>query len=549
MFDCSYYLHYVLDIENDFHYTEDLMRLSPDSYLWHELKERKGFSNVVFVNQNGGRLELETFDNASFCFLQPVKKKWFGKVDKQSVDESICRKPIYLEEIKQEESTLLDFLLKCQEKHKTENTAVVCTSESLKRLYECSGGSAKEKLKNNIVKNTSRSILVVRLSMSTAALRETFLDGYCFLRELDGNIKGVLGGYARQPLLKTLSGQLGGRLVDFSRQNTDMVNLLMYDALENGTGQDSPNQLWDQSEYLRSCLDCGVALAEPFLNAPRHEPLKRNTIYKKLVDPNFRSRLRNEASRLRSQNADSSMEDLFCREFGLRPNDSGIREVYFDDELYRKVCSLILPEEYLKENLAYGQSLKELRKAVTTLWNKPRSQKVCDMIRDTVDAALEAVSRTDWITLTDAMVLLSLCTRQICAELVLNDNLDEIFNTGRELLRASAELNRQKRNFEEQWDYNKKKADRDLDEATRVIHAVNDTVLEGKEKKLGMLRRSLYETILYFDDHPLNEQVEKKLRESVCRWKDKLDQVQYDNELFGTFNKDASDDESPYGDL
>lgn len=178
------------------------------------------------------------------------------------------------------------------------------------------------------------------------------------------------------------------------------------------------------------------------------------------------------------------------------------------------------------------------------------------MIRDTIDAALGAVSRKDWITLTDAMTLLSLCARQICADPVLNDNLDEIFSTGKELLLASADLNRQKQSFQDMYameklDYhNIYKVDVDIYKAKFVAHAANDTILESKAKKLSMLRSSLYDTILYFDDHPLSEQVEKNLRESVHRWKDKLDQAQCDVAYFDDATVgNPLDDGLPYGDL
>lgn len=557
MFDTAYYLHYVLDTENDSHYTQDLMRLSPASYLWHELKECQGFSRVVFVNLvNGSRFILETFDNVSYQFLQPVKKTLFGKVKEQPVAEGLCHKTFYPPEIKQEDSTLLRFLLECQQNYKKERTAVVCTAEALKTLYERSDAESRRALTSSIENRSIPAILVVRLGMSTTALRKTFLQGCCFLSELDSNVKEVLRSHVQQPLITMLSRQLGGQLVDFSRQRDDMVNLLMYDALENGSGPDTPDQLRDQGEYLRLCLDSGVALAKDFAHVPRHEPLKRDTVYGKLADPDFRGRLRAEAGRLRARNPESPMADLFRREFRTLPDDNCVRELCCEDELYRKVCSLTLPEEYLRQNLAQGRVVEGLRKALATLWNKARSQTVCEMIRDTTDAALDAVTRQDWTTLTDALTLLSLCTRQICADPALNDNLDEIFLTGRELLQASADLNRQTQGFQDMYaggpsDYSgMSKTGFDMYKSKLIVHTATDTILDGKAKKLGMLRSSLYDTILYFNDHPLSEQVEQSLKESMRRWKDKLDQVQADNELFGDYYKaDTSDDWSPYGDL
>lgn len=549
MFDTAYYLHYVLDTENDSHYTEDLMRLSSGSYLWHELKERCGFSRVVFVNLVHNRLELETFDNASYQFLQPVKKGLFGKIKEQPMAEGLCHKTFSPQEIKQEDSSLLEYLLECQQNYKKERTAVACTAEALEVLYERSSSEGRGRLTSYIEVPGLPSILVVRLSKSITALRKTFLQGRCFLAELDSNIREVLRSHAQQPLLGMLYSQLDAQLVDFSRQQDDMVNLLMYDALESGNNLDTPDQLRDQGDYLQLCLDAGLGLARDFGTVSLQEPLKRDMVYGKLSDPDFRSRLRSEAARLRSRNAEAPMADLFRREFRTPADAVGIRELCCEDELYRKVSGLVLPEAYLTRNLSQARAVEALRKALATLWNKPRSQKVCDMIRITTDAALEAISHQDWTTLTDAMNLLSLCTRQICADPVVNDNLDEIFRTGQELLLASADHSHQERSFREMYpdeepDYFS------MDKAELSIFLSTQTILESQGKKLGMLRSSLYDTILYFNDHPLSEQVEQTLRESMRRWKEKLDQAQADAELYeDTYSAKTSNSWSPYGEL
>lgn len=549
MFDTAYYLHYVLDTENDSHYTEDLMRLSSGSYLWRELKETRGFSRVVFVNLVKNQLLLETFDNASYQFLQPVKKNWLGFIVEQPVTEGLCHKTFPPVQIKQEESTLLHYLLECQQHHKKERTALVCTAEALEHLYSNAAPAHKSELVSCAENCALDAIMVVRLGMSTNSLAKTFLRGRCFLTELDKNIREVLRSHAQQPLLDMLSRQLGGQLVDFSRRQDDMVNLLMYDALENSSGTDSPDQLRHQGEYLQLCLDHQVGLAAYFTNSPRHEPLKKDTVFGKLADEEFRSRLRAETARLRARNPQSPMEDLFRREFRITADNKGIRDLCCEDELYRKVCSLTLPEDYLKQNLAHGRILEALAKALGTLWNKPRNPKVCEMIRFTSDMLLETAARKDWVTLSDVMTLLSLCSRQICADPVLNDNLDELFATGQELLLASADHSRQERSFRDMYpggepDYYA------MSKSDLAIFLSTQTILENQGKKLRMLRSSLYDTILYFNDHPLSETVEQKLRESMRRWKEKLDQTQSDSELFSEGSSGHTwDNGSPYGDL
>ena len=75
MFDTTHYLHYVLDAETDFHYTDDLMRLAPDAYLWRELKEVHGFTYVVFVKKNDNGFALEVFDSGSGALVSWSSRK------------------------------------------------------------------------------------------------------------------------------------------------------------------------------------------------------------------------------------------------------------------------------------------------------------------------------------------------------------------------------------------------------------------------------------------------------------------------------------------
>lgn len=522
MFDTAHYLHYVLDTKHDDHFTDDLLRLSPEAYLWHELKECHGFANVVFVSTQEQKLELEVFDNQTRQLLQPPKKIPFA-APKQPDPDGILRARFSPSKCGQTDSSLLPWLLKLQKDSKKDKTALVCTWEALDKMYRCSTVKGKDLLRSLTHGKSPSAIMVVRLELDTAALQQAFWNKDCCLTELDDHIKAVLSSGVQRPLLTMLAEQLKDQLVDFSGQYTEIRNMLLYEALTDPDCRDSMAQQEDQAEYLRLCCLHNLGLAEYLGGHTSHEPLKRNTIREKLKDPNFRSILRSKAARLRQSGGSAPMAELFCSEQGIPSDLCSCRDLRCDDTLARKVETLSLPAEYTEKHYQYTDVPQQAYNAVSTLWNKGRNDMVCDMIRSCCDAACTASDCGDWDTLTDSLKILQLCSGNICADPALEDNLQEIFAVGEEVLGLSANYFHQSSSMHAIYtDSSLESYMVSADEL--VVRLEGETSLEAKEKRLSARRSNLHHAIVHFNEYPLSDRVKDILDRSVDDMKMQLDQ-------------------------
>lgn len=532
MFEIAHYLHYVLDTKEDPHYTKDLLKLSPPAYLWQELKERHRFDNVVFVETGEGGLWLRVYDTGSAEVLRPVKKGWFssGKKEREERPEPQC---FSLAQLKQQPGTLLPWLLECQKNRKSERTALIFTADALRSAYDRCDRKGKELLHKYIKDGTQSGVLIIRIDKDAPTLEGTFLDGARWLSELDPMVRSALQGYGTRPLLTALSEQLCSQLVDFSGYEGELLPMLQREALDKSFGLDSPDELQEQARYLALCCQKGM-----LCDQDPDAPIKRSQINSYVSRRENREALRSQTRQLRQESDSLSMEELFARHHGNLPTIR--RQVLFDDELTRTVAALILPQDYLEKNRGQARTLLQLKQGVQTLWNKPRNRTVVRMLRDACDGVRQACEDGDWDTVTDGMTLLSLCTRQLCADPALNDNLDRIFEVGRELLLTASEYFHQRRTLAAE--------SRDelelyqISKAQLTVQLGNEAILDAKRQRLESLRGSLGQAILYFNDNPRSERVEVLLQQSMEEWKKRLDQVTdaYDG------GEDLSDHSSAY---
>lgn len=534
VFDTAHYLHYVLDSRDDFHYTENLLRLSPRAYLWDRLKRCHRFDNVVFVTMGDEGLQLEVLDSGSEQLLRPSKKGWIfsGKKEREDGPEKVEPKRILPAHLKQQNSTLLQWLLEQQRNVKPQRTALIFTPESLRILYEGGDKKSQELLEKNIKSGFKDGVAILWIEKETQPLRETFLEGNHWLAELDPMVAVALRGTVARPLLTALSDQLRSQLVDLSGYQGELWEMLLRDALHNNFGTDSLEQLQDQCEYLRLCCRSGQGLMEGY--AP---PLKRNLIDSLLQRKEFRKALRDQTAQLRGLDTSRSLEELFVQRYGkLQPE---IPVLSCDDELTRSVISLSLPQPYLEKNRGQIRNLLQAQRSVSVLWNQRRNILVSKILPTVCDSIRQASERGDWDTLTDAMALLNLCANRICADPSLDDNLDAIFQIGEELLQTSAAYFQQKQILEQN--------SKDEVELYRVAkHQLttqlgNQAILEAKQHRVEALRNSMNQAILYFDENPRSQRVEELIQQSREDWKNRLDLAQEDRQKYDSQEDSLSD--------
>ncbi len=504
MFDTTHYLHYVLDAETDYHYTDDLMRLSPDAYLWHELKEVHGFTYILFVKKNDSGFSLEVFDSASGELLtwSARKKSFFESKTFSPPDEVQIRHKNYrLSDIGKQDSTLLDLLSEVQRNARNDKVALIYSPASLSALLTCSSdGKARlaEYVDNR--KKAPNTIAVIQIDMTAAALDETFLRDDTIFTELDPRLGKALKGNVRKPLLTALEEQLGDRLVDFSARQSDMLNILLFDALENQDGRDSAAQLNDQAEYLRMSCHYDLSIAY-MLGARGSEPRRRSIIYGKLQEPTFRNALRGSAGKLRAINAEAPMRYLFQTEFSPLPEVSSGHRVLYNDSLVKSVMALALPEAYLRFDDTLKTVPEELTKAVQTLWNRNRNTFVCERIEEYCGAIYSACVDEDWDAVTDALLLLRLCSQHICADQAMQCNLDRIFQLGSRVLKDSGKLFQAQASFRDMEKIKKSAPGHSSTSQThQFIYSTVDKVnLEAEQLMLDINRSDLRQCITFFN--------------------------------------------------
>ena len=540
VFDTAHYLHYVLDTRDDCHFTEDLLRLSPQAYLWDRLKKHHRFDNVVFVSLGDNGPRLEVLDSGSEQLLRPSKKGWLfsGKKGQEAGPEQIGLKQFLPGQFKQQSSTLLQWLLEQQKNAKQERTALVFTPESLRSLYEAGDKKGQELLEKTIKNGFKDGILILWIGKDVRVLRDTFLKNHHWLLKLDPMVGSALQSSATRPLLTALSDQLRSQLIDLSGYQGELWEMLLREALHQSFGMDTQEQLQNQCEYLRLCCRSGQGLMED-----HKPPLKRSAIDGLLQNKEFRKALRDQAAQLRALDSSRSLEDLFTQRYGkLQPE---IPELVCDDEVTRSVTALKLPQTYLEKNSGQNRNLLQAQRSAVVLWNRPRNTLVCKMLLTVCDSIRQASDRGDWDTLTDGMTLLSLCSNQICADMVLDENLASIFQIGEELLQTSAALFNQKKILEEN-----RKDELELYQIAKhqlTVQLGNEAILEAKQHRVEALRSSMQQAILYFDENPRSERVEQLVQQSMEEWKNRLDTAYEDIHRYDS--EDEQVDDSTYADL
>ena len=525
MFDTDHYLHYVLDTRDDCHFTEELLQLSPQAYLWHRLRKYHGFQNVVFVTMGEEGPALQVYDSGSEQLLRPVKKGWFSSGKKDREDEGrIGLRQLLPSQLKQQTGSLLLWLLERQKSAKSEPTALVFSPEALRSLYEKADKKGRECLEKYIRNGMRDGILILHLRKEPRALAEAFLEGQCWLPDLDPAVAAALRGYSARPLLTALEEQLRDRLVDLSGCQDELWHMLLREALDVSLGLDSPEQLQDQHRYLQLCCRSGQGVMEG-----AELPLRRSAVYGRLCTPEIRTALREQTAQLRNLDAGASMEELFLRRYGRIPTEEP--QPVWEDTLAITVGSLTLPRDYLEKNRGQLRVLTGLNKAVQTLWNRRRNPLVSRMVLTVCDAVRQAGDSGDYDTVTDGMTLLNLCAGQLCADPVLDDNLTAIFEIGEELLHTSAAYYAQRdtldRNSVDELELYR------VSKHQLSLQLGNEAILEAKHRRIETLRSSLNQAILYFDENPRSDRVEQLVRKGLQDWKDRLEQAKEDTDLAG----------------
>lgn len=517
MFDTAHYLHYVLDTARQAHYTGDMMKLSQGAFLWHELKECHGFDGVAFLTNENQKLRLKVYDAESEQIFRQEKKGLFSS--QKEVTPQIQPESFSLSELKKSDKELLRWLLERQKKAKNKKTALVCNVDALELLYRYADEKDRSMLVEEGRRKSTQGILLVNLPTEAGQLQRALGPMGC-LAQLDADVAQLQQSKVRRPMLSLLEEQLTGRFTDLGNLESSIENMLLYDTLEKGDGEDSLEDIKNQARYLSLC--CQFRVRTELIP---DEPVTHDALAKKLRESIFRDRLRQEVAKLLKSEEGTSVEQQFRKAFRDQIDSSADLRICYADDLVSRVAAL----PSLEENDQIVWSLKKvpqsLCKALQTLWNLPRSEQVCDMIETCCGAIHCAYPEQDWDTVTDALLLLQLCTRYLCAPHRMDENLKELFQSAEEVLNLSFECFRLGKDQQQFRQIHQGKTD--------ALSRLQDKIYDGSKTLeqniyyLKVKRADLHDKIVFFNAQERNpEEISAFLSKKLQQLGQKKEQEQ-----------------------
>lgn len=424
------YLHLVFDYDHDFHYTDTLLTLDTEAYLWYTMRCRYRYDAAIFASETNSGICLQVFDNGSQYVLKPQQSGLFNLFASRSPEP--CRvqpKAFRLQELGTSEEGLLGWLLERTEAKELKNkrVALVFSLEAFEAVYRASRERDKQRLLKREKDPDGHSILVLRISPQPRDLEKIFLAEGAILPQISDEVRKALDG-PREPLLNALKRQMRGQL-DFFYQIDDALNMLVHYALTEDVWEDTLQALRDQADYLQFIYGCAAVKPE---DSPAIPPRHRE-IAEQLRSAEFRETLRVQAAQLRDRYPSLPVLEAMKRE-ELLPEDYGETTMVpeYDDSLTRNIRSLCLPEDFLAipEYRHWQDTLVQVKSNFRTIWNYPRIQVVCTAAGSFYKEVCGSARRGEWETLNDALQLLQFCGEHICDKAEQGSALSRILKNG-----------------------------------------------------------------------------------------------------------------------
>ena len=482
-------LRFILDPDNDDHYTDSLIKLSRVPYIWYRLRRAGMARRILFVQvQPDNQLAFHVCDDESRKHLlsRVRRSSWF--------DRSVPADPAAdhtLKALNLDEEELLHRLLSTD----TE-AALVFTFDAFARTCRSAGSKGVNLLTDVLDGKSNRVPIFIRLPSRAEdlekCLRTDIAD--CAVLSRACSCLNSASKNEREPLVKALSDLLGSQLLRLDAHTDDTYHLLLRQAVAGEDHPDSLPELQDQADYLELCRMLRIKLLEPASESERHTPVSIRELDTMLRDPEFRSRLRTQVRALRSTCPTGSIHTAMSQERHL-PKLPPIPA--YHDELAQVALSLSIPDE-CKDKTELCSDLDDAKRSLITLWNKPRNSAVISAADELCRSVRSTINSKNWASLKDAIFLLKFTAGQLCAAEDRNEALGKIWETGRTIIALGEDLHRR---------YQFSDPD-GLDEFAAL------GIDQGDRRKLELLRAHLRNNIAYFDRPKMSmEDITRKIDE------------------------------------
>lgn len=438
MLSTNYFVHLFFDFDHDTHYTDTLLALESQAYLWYRLKINYGFDAALFFDRECEDLIVQTFDGFSKQLAE--KKGLFDLVLKRSED---------FQEIESCTQTLrkdfsFDDILKTIDRKelKGKKIAFVLSLPALNLLYEKSDEKTIDRLKKKIENPDGKSIMVIKIPPVTAKIREAFLGENAVLPMISRKTAAVLNG-AQEPLTDALRRQMKEQIV-YGYRIDDAFNMLLKIAAEKSDWTDSLEDMRKQAEYLQlSCNICGSLVYEQRRDGASSMFMKHRELYEQLKNSDIKQLVRNEIKKLESKYQGFTVGDAM-REEKLLPKKELCYPAVLenDDPIVRNIKTLSISENFEKcyEYEKWCEQLERIKKNFSTFWNKPLNCLSYSKAEEFYNYARKACINGDKNTFNDALEMLSFCGELICAGEDKCENLAVILDYGKSIVELSENI-------------------------------------------------------------------------------------------------------------
>lgn len=430
MLSTKHYLHLVFDYANDLHYTDTLLTLDSDSYLWYTLRQQDHFDVIVFVKKTPQGLRLQTLDTVSRQALLMKPVNLLGSLfhaQPSDTQRHVSRSEYALWDLGTTETELLQWLqerLRLKELKK-KSCALVFTAAALETAFRSSPLWCQQALRSSIAQPDGRNVLILQLSPQPEKLADLFLKEDALLPHISQNAADAVNS-PKEPLADALDRHMDGQLHKLHLPG-DVFSMLLHRAVKLGDNFDSMEDMANQADYLqKSLLGYGRLLAaDPETGSmPRHRDL-----YETLADARFRSLLSSHTRLLREKYPDLSVSKALKLTIDPEP-PSWIPP--YSNSLILNIQALPLPMEEKWQKL-----LSHICGNLLPLWNKPHNKTVLSYAAVFFESAWDAAKLKDWGSAWDALQLLDFCGAQACADSSREAALDFLFRQGQALLSLS----------------------------------------------------------------------------------------------------------------
>lgn len=409
-------LHFILDQDNDVHFTDSILTLDSPHFIWYQLRRSGSFRNILLLRLGtDDHLYIDVYDNESEQFLQHFRKPLISWRD--TSDQVLAAR--FPELWLFEDEMLQKLIDKANERKIEGRTALVFTRKAYDQVCRHASDKSCAALMSLLSAPADRCMLFLQLPYRSQELEQLLKPDSteCLLLTETYKLLRLSSGDDPVPLLQAMTNVLGSQLLRLDDQPQEMLHLLLKHNAADAANADTLDALADQAKYLELCRTRRIG---PFRARPDSEqftPLSRRQTADWLQDPSIREQLRR------------------CSPLQLPPSPPPVPA--YTDELSRSALGISLKGSNCLQEAEWSIKLDMIKRNLITIWDRPRNIQSVDYALELCRSARSAISNQNWLCMEELMEILKFFAmpKQLCASEARWKAQDHIRQKSRELIR------------------------------------------------------------------------------------------------------------------